>query len=85
MIDNSSTRSLCSKEQPQAYRSLTGFPIFDRPLKKCYAISAHSRPNCIGIATFKFPYPDTIIEFDSPIVENSNIPLILGLDDQDKF
>ena len=85
MIDNGSTGSLCSEAQLQAYRSFTGHPTPVRPLKNHYAVSAHGGSKCIGIATFKFPYHDTVIEFEAPIVENSDIPLILGLDDQDKF
>ena len=85
MIDNGSTGSLCSEAQLQAYRSFTGNPTPVRPLKNHYAVSAHGGSKCIGIATFKFPYHDTVIKFDAPIVENSDIPLILGLDDQDKL
>ena len=85
MIDNGSTGSLCSEAQLQAYRSFTGNPTPVRPLKNHYAVSAHGGSKCIGIATFKFPYHDTIIKFDAPIVESSDIPLILGLDDQDKL
>ncbi len=48
-------------------------------------ISAHGRSKWIGIGTFKFLYGDTIIEFDPLIIENSDTPLILSLEDKDEL
>lgn len=85
MIDNGSTGSLCSIAQLKAYRRFTGCPTPMRKLKNHFVVSAHGGSKCIGIATFKFPYGDTILSFNAPIVENSDTPLILGLNDQDKL
>ncbi len=54
-------------------------------LKNHYVVSAHGGSKCIGVSTFKFPYYDSIIEFGAPIVDNSDTPLILGLNDQDRL
>jgi len=85
MVDNGSTGSLCSVSQLEAYRTFTGNPAPMRKLRNHRCVSAHGGSNCIGIATFRFPYDDTVIEFDAPIVENSDSPLILGLSDQDRL
>ncbi len=85
MINKGSTGSLCSVAQLEAYRSFTGYPTLIRMLKNHYVVSAHGVSKCIEVSTFKFPYFDSIIEFDAPIVENSDTPLILGLNDQDRL
>jgi len=85
MIDNGSTGSLCSVSQLEAYRNFTGNEAPVRKLRDHYVVSAHGGSNCIGVATFKFPYQDAVIAFDAPIVENTDTPLILGLKDQDMF
>ncbi len=85
MIDNGSTGSLRSVAQLELYRKFTGTPTPVRNLKKHFVIYAHGGSKFIGVATFKFPYGNTIIAFDAPIVANSDTPLILGLSDQDRL
>lgn len=85
MIDNGSTGSLCSLSQLKAYRQFTGNPTPLRRIKNHYVVSAHGGSNCIGMATFTFPYLNSVIKFDAPIVENIDAPLILGLKEQDRM
>ncbi len=85
MIDNGSTGSLCGIAPLEAYRMFTGNPTPMRKLKGHYAISGHGGSECVGVATFKFPYGDTVLEFDPPIVKDTDFPLILGLRDQDRL
>ena len=85
MVDNGSTGSLCSVSQLEAYRNFTGHPTPVRKLKGHYVISGHGGSECLGIATFRFPYGDTVITFDAPIVKDADTPLILGLRDQDRL
>lgn len=85
MIDNGSTESLCSVSQLQAYCKFTGNPAPLTKIKDHYVVSAHGGSNCIGIATFTFPYLNSVIKIDAPAVENIDSPLILGLRDQDRM
>ncbi len=85
MVDNGYTGSLCSVALLEAYRNYTGYSTPLRKLKNHYMISAYGGSKCISITTFKFPYGDSVIEFDAPIIEKSGIPLILGLKDMDKL
>ncbi len=62
-----------------------GEPYADAKIKGYYAISGRGSSKCIGIATFKFPYGDVVLEFDAPIVKDADFPLILGLCDQDRL
>ncbi len=66
-------------------QDVTGNPTPMRKLKGHYAISGHGGSECIGVATFKFPYGDTVLEFDAPIVKDSDFPLILALRDQERL
>ncbi len=78
-MDNGSTGSLCNVAKLEAYRSFTGYPTSIRMLKNHYAASAHGGSKCIGVSTFKYPY------YDSIIAQNSDTPLILGPNDQDRL
>lgn len=71
--------------QLEAYRIFTGQPTPVRELKDHFVVSAQGVSKCIGIAMFKFPYAGHVIQFDAPIVENIDTPLIIGLSDQDKL
>ena len=83
MIDNSSIGSLCIEAQLKSYHSFTGYSTSERQLVNHYAIIFSDGSKRIGITTVKFLYNNSIIEFDAPIIENSDISLNLGLDDQD--
>lgn len=56
-----------------------------RKLKDYYAVSGHVSSACIRVSTFKFPYSTSVLEFDAPIVKDTDFPIILGLREQDKL
>ena len=85
MLDNGSTGSLNSVAQLEAYRKFTGLDVPMTKIKDHVCVSAHGGSRCIGVAKFRFSYDDTVLEFDEPIVENTDSPLILGLDQMDRF
>ncbi len=85
MVDNGSTCSLCCIARLEANINYIGYRTAIRRLKNQYMISAHRGSKCIGIATFKFPNGDSVIEFDRFIVEKSYTLLILGPKDIDRL
>ena len=54
-------------------------------LKTHTAIPVDGKPKFIGIVTFKLPFNDSVIQLDAPIIESSDLSLILGIHDQDSL